>query len=115
MGIDSGADSASPILALPAADDTGVLIWPAMLPVDDRALIASHLARVPATDRQMLLDEMAAGHRRQPVQLPVAYIAGLVRRYIGGEFLPTRAHIERAARKAGDRGGGHERWVSASR
>ncbi|PRX92080.1 hypothetical protein B0G73_13642 [Paraburkholderia sp. BL25I1N1] len=99
VGVDPGADSASPILPLPAADDTSVLIWPTMLPVNDRALIASHLARVPATDRQMLLDEMAAGHRRQPVQLPVAYIAGLVRRYIGGEFVPTRAHLERAARR----------------
>ncbi|MBR8030104.1 hypothetical protein KDX27_41290 [Burkholderia cenocepacia] len=100
VGIDLGADfRASPVLPLPAVDDTGVLVWPAMVPVGDRALIASHLARIPHADRQMLVDEMAAGHRHQPVQLPVAYIAGLVRRYLAGEFIATKAHLERAARR----------------
>lgn len=83
---------------LPDADVVGALVWPAMVAATDRALIAAHLARVPAADRQTLLDEMASGHRHQPVQLPVAYIAGLVRRYLAGGFFATRAHLERAAR-----------------
>ncbi|MBF3851464.1 hypothetical protein ISF79_01340 [Burkholderia pseudomallei] len=88
-----------PFSQLLATDDVGALVWPAMVVENDRSLIASHLARIPAADRQTLLDEMAAGHRRQPVQLPVAYIAGLVRRYLAGDFIATRAHLERAARK----------------
>ncbi|TGN95665.1 hypothetical protein [Burkholderia sp. USMB20] len=82
-----------------ATDDIGALVWPAMVVENDRALIALHLARIPAMDRQTLLDEMAAGHRHQPVQLTVAYIAGLVRRYLAGDFIATRAHLERATRK----------------
>lgn len=90
--------SQSPMQSL-AADDVDPLSWPAMVDAQERALIASHLARIPVADRQVLLDEMAAGHRHQPVQLPVAYIAGLVRRYLAGEFIATRAHLERAARR----------------
>ncbi|REE18596.1 hypothetical protein B0G76_1722 [Paraburkholderia sp. BL23I1N1] len=86
--------------------DDGPLSWPAMVSVSERSLVASHLARIPVADRQMLLDEMAAGHRHQPVQLPVAYIAGLVRRYLAGEFIPTRAHLERAARRQAGPGEG---------
>ncbi|WP_185641331.1 MULTISPECIES: hypothetical protein [unclassified Burkholderia] len=93
MGIDC------PFSQLCATDDIGALVWPAMVAENDRALIASYLARIPAADRQTLLDEMAAGHRHQPVQLPVAYIAGLVRRYLAGDFIATRAHLERAARE----------------
>ncbi|MEC5406561.1 hypothetical protein VOM14_13475 [Paraburkholderia sp. MPAMCS5] len=88
-----------PFSQLPAKGQVGALVWPAMVVENDRALISSHLARIPAADRQTLLDEMAAGHRHQPVQLPVAYIAGLVRRYLAGDFVATKAHLERAARK----------------
>ncbi|MFP3562950.1 hypothetical protein [Paraburkholderia sp. SIMBA_030] len=99
-GIDCGADSrASPVLHISGSNDVGALVWPEVVAANDRTLIASHLARIPAADRQMLLDEMAAGHRHQPVQLPVAYIAGLVRRYVAGAFIPTKAHLERAARR----------------
>lgn len=82
-----------------ATDGTAPLIWPAMVGVGEHGLIESHLALIPAADRQVLLDEMAAGHRHQPIQLPVAYVAGLVRRYRAGEFVPTRAHLERDARE----------------
>jgi hypothetical protein len=75
------------------------LMWPAILRAEERDLIAMHLERVAVPDRQVLLDEMAASHRHQPVQLPVAYIAGLVRRYLAGEFVPAKAHLERAARR----------------
>lgn len=75
------------------------LVWPAVVAESERELVASHLARIRTADRQLLLDEMAASHRHQPIQLPVAYIASLVRRYLAGEFVPTRAHLERAARE----------------
>jgi hypothetical protein len=81
------------------AELAGPLVWPAVVAQSERELVASHLARIPAADRQLLLDEMAASHRHQTVQLPVAYIASLVRRYLAGEFVPTRAHLERAARE----------------
>ncbi|PTB17566.1 hypothetical protein C9I57_26830 [Trinickia symbiotica] len=83
---------------LPDAESAG-LVWPAVVAQSERELVASHLACIPTADRQLLLDEMAASHRHQPVQLPVAYIASLVRRYLAGEFVPTRAHLERAARE----------------
>ncbi|SMG61283.1 hypothetical protein [Paraburkholderia susongensis] len=75
------------------------LLWPAMLHAAERPLVATHLERVPVPDRQVLLDEMAACHRHRPVQSPVAYIAGLVRRSLAGDFVPVRAHLERAARE----------------
>ncbi|MBU9477981.1 hypothetical protein [Burkholderia multivorans] len=86
-------------LITPDVDGTSPLIWPAMVGASERALITSHLTRVPSADRQLLLDEMAAGNRHQPVLVPVAYIASLVRRYLAGEFVPSRAHLERAARE----------------
>ncbi|MEX3671671.1 hypothetical protein [Paraburkholderia phenoliruptrix] len=87
-----------------ATADVDPIVWPVMVAAADRALIAAHLARIPVVDWQVLLDEMAAGHRYQPVQLPVAYIAGLVRRYLAGEFIATRAHLERTARERATRG-----------
>jgi hypothetical protein len=85
------------------AELAGPLVWPAVVAQSERELVASHLARIPAADRQLLLDEMAASHRHQTVQLPVAYIASLVRRHLAGEFVPTRAHLERAARERATR------------
>ncbi|NIF78078.1 hypothetical protein F3J20_11830 [Paraburkholderia sp. Cy-641] len=73
--------------------------WPAMLSAAERPLVAAHLERVAIPERQVLLDEMAACHRHRPVQSPVAYIAGLVRRSLAGDFVPARAHLERAARE----------------
>lgn len=85
---------------LAAGDASGDgLVWPAMLHAAERPLVATHLARVPVRDRQVLLDEMAACHRHRPVQSPVAYIAGLARRCLAGDFVPARAHLERAARE----------------
>ncbi|WP_126227718.1 hypothetical protein [Burkholderia ambifaria] len=75
------------------------LVWPAMLHAAERPLIAAHLERIPATERQVLLDEMAACHRHRPVESPVAYIAGLARRCLSGDFVPARAHLECAARE----------------
>lgn len=75
------------------------LVWPAMLHAAERPLVAAHLERVPVPDRQVLLDEMAACHRHRPVQSPVAYIAGLARRCRAGDFVPARAHLERAVRE----------------
>jgi hypothetical protein len=84
-----------------AADDASGdgLVWPAMLHAVEYPLVAAHLERVPFRDRQVLLDEMASCHRHRPVQSPVAYIAGLVRRCLAGDFVPARAHLERAARE----------------
>ncbi|MDR5645365.1 hypothetical protein [Burkholderia cenocepacia] len=90
----------------------GGLVWPGMLPAAERPLVALHLERVPVPDRQVLLDEMAACHRHRPVQSPVAYIAGLVRRCLAGDFVPARAHLERAARERARAGEGA---VAASR
>ncbi|MDR8398427.1 hypothetical protein NE850_18975 [Paraburkholderia sp. USG1] len=83
----------------PDPDHAAGLVWPAMLHAEERALVAVLLGRVPLPDRQVLLDEMAACHRHRPVLSPVAYIAGLVRRSLAGEFVPVRAHLERAARE----------------
>lgn len=82
-----------------AASPGDALVWPERVHPDERQLIAEHLSRVPAAQRQVLLDEMAVAHRRQGVQLPVAYIGGLVRRYLAGAFVPAKAHLERAARE----------------
>ncbi|MBU9363476.1 hypothetical protein [Burkholderia multivorans] len=84
-----------------APDDISAdeLLWPAMLHPAERSLVAAHLERIPATERQLLLDEMAACHRHRPVRSPVAYIAGLVRRCMAGDFVPARAHLERATRE----------------
>ncbi|AFT86020.1 hypothetical protein [Paraburkholderia phenoliruptrix] len=103
----SGSGRACPVVVgtmryadLAAGDASGDgLVWPALLHAAERPLVATHLARVPVRDRQVLLDEMAACHRHRPVQSPVAYIAGLARRCLAGDFVPARAHLERAARE----------------
>lgn len=94
-----GVERDTAVVASSAAADADGLVWPAMLPPAERSLVAAHLERIPAPERQVLLDEMAACHRHRPVQSPVAYIAGLVRRYLAGDFVPARAHLERAARE----------------
>ena len=106
-GFAFGSGCACPVVVGPkryadvaAGDASGDgLVWPAMLHAAERPLVAAHLERVPVRDRQVLLDEMAACHRHRPVQSPVAYIAGLARRCLAGDFVPARAHLERAARE----------------
>jgi hypothetical protein len=65
----------------------------------ERQHIAQHLAHVPLEDRQIMLDEMAAGHRQHPVKWPVAYVGSLVKRYLVGDFIPAKAHLEREYRR----------------
>ncbi|CAH2902170.1 MAG: hypothetical protein PCALPYG88_5685 [uncultured Paraburkholderia sp.] len=96
-----GVEKDTAVVASSAAADARAdgLLWPAMLPPAERSLVGAHLQRIPAPERQVLLDEMAASHRHRPVQSPVAYIAGLVRRCLAGDFVPARAHLERAVRE----------------
>lgn len=82
-----------------AQPGVGVLVWPPVVSAAERGPVNQYLARIPAHDRQLLLDEMAAGHRRQTVRFPVAYIGELVRRYLAGEFVPARAQREAEARR----------------
>jgi len=82
-----------------AQPGVGVLVWPSAVSAVERGPVSQYLARIPAHDRQLLLDEMAAGHRRQTVRFPVAYIGELVRRYLAGDFVPARAHREAEARR----------------
>ncbi|HDR9188797.1 MULTISPECIES: hypothetical protein [Burkholderia] len=89
-----------------AQPGAGVLVWPSVVSAAERGPVSQYLARIPAHDRQLLLDEMAAGHRRQAVRFPVAYIGELVRRYLAGEFVPARGHREAEARR---RSGRHRR------
>ncbi|WP_395065419.1 hypothetical protein [Paraburkholderia silvatlantica] len=93
-----GANRYAGMTAGDAAGGDG-LLWPDMLHAAERPMVAAHLERVPVPDRQVLLDEMAACNRHRPVQSPVAYIAGLVRCCLAGDFVPARAHVERAARE----------------
>ncbi|WP_322101859.1 hypothetical protein [Paraburkholderia sp. J41] len=87
-----------------AADPgAGALNWPAVVSAAERSPVRQCLARVPVRDRQLLLDEMAAGHRHQTVRFPVAYIGELVRRYLAGEFVATRAYREAEARERSGR------------
>lgn len=81
----------------------GALSWPSVVSAAERGPVSQYLARVPVHDRQLLLDEMAAGHRHQTVRFPVAYIGELVRRYLAGEFVPARAHREAEARQRSGR------------
>jgi hypothetical protein len=86
-----------------AQPGAGVLVWPSVVSAAEYGPVSQHLTRIPAHDRQLLLDEMAAGHRRQTVRFPVAYIGELVRRYLAGEFVPARAHREAEARRRSER------------
>lgn len=76
------------------------LIWPGCVQAGERVPIARYLADVPTADRQLMLDEMAATHRQQPIRFPVAYIGALVRRYRAGEFIAAKAHRESENRRA---------------
>jgi hypothetical protein len=82
-----------------------------------RALRALELARVPAPQQQILLDELA-GHlqsRRKSIDSPLGYLSVIARKAVEGSFVPTvaaevaqarQARAEAALREARALGGG---------
>ncbi|MFP3554124.1 hypothetical protein SB861_25955 [Paraburkholderia sp. SIMBA_049] len=92
---DDRAESDNPVITF----ESSSLIWPSWVQTAERQPIAQHLAHVPREDRQIMLDEMAAGHRQHPVKWPIAYIGSLVKRYRAGDFIPAKAHLERECRR----------------
>jgi hypothetical protein len=83
----------------------------------ERALRALELARVPAPQQQILLDELA-GHlqsRRKSIDSPLGYLSVIARKAVEGSFVPTvagevaqarQARAEAALREARALGGG---------
>ncbi|WP_018440939.1 hypothetical protein [Trinickia symbiotica] len=96
--MDDSDESGGRNLEMAAAQDI-TLIWPSFVSLPERAGIEHHLAPVPAADRQILIDEMAASHREQAVRFPVAYVGRLATRYLSGQFVAAKAHRERARRQ----------------
>ncbi|MFM0019483.1 hypothetical protein [Paraburkholderia azotifigens] len=92
---DDRAESDNPVITF----ESSSLIWPSWVQAAERQPIAQHLAHVPLEDRQLMLDEMAAGHRQHSVKWPIAYIGSLVKRYQAGDFIPAKAHLERECRR----------------
>jgi len=92
---DDRAESDNPVITF----ESSSLIWPSWVQAAERQPIAQHLEHVPLEDRQIMLDEMAAGHRQHSVKWPIAYIGSLVKRYQAGDFIPAKAHLERECRR----------------
>ncbi|PTB17005.1 hypothetical protein C9I57_30345 [Trinickia symbiotica] len=97
-GVDASDHGAGSNREMAAARDIA-LVWPSFISPPERAGIERYLAPIPAADRQVLIDEMAASHREQAVRFPVAYVGRLATRYLSGQFVAAKAHRERAHRQ----------------
>jgi hypothetical protein len=79
------------------------LIWPTFVRRAEQLAIGRYLAEVPAEVQQEFLDEMAANHRRNPVNNPGGYVRRLCERYRAGTFVAEQAHTERTRREQAQR------------
>ncbi len=77
--------------------------WPekvASLPNEQRVSIAKLLSRVKTEDRSSVLSVLSGAMERQELRNPVGYLAGIIRKYLVGEFsLPRESRESRESKQ----------------